>query len=80
VTAILHAKGLIVELNPLMRIFIERSEWLFAFVKGVTLVAGWVALAWYSKYNRDFVRKVSLGGSVAYVTLWVVWFATTANS
>lgn len=73
-TAVLHAKGLIVELNPLMRIFIERSEWLFALVKGATLIAGWVVLAWYAKQNREFVRKLSLVASAAYVTIWVAWF------
>jgi hypothetical protein len=75
VTAVLHAKGLIVELNPLMRVFIDQSEWLFAIVKGATLILGWVTLAWYAKTNPQFVRKVCLGGSVAYLTLWVAWFS-----
>ena len=74
VTAILHSKGLIVELNPLMRPFIQRSEWLFAIVKGSTLIAGWAALAWYAKTNADFVRKLSLMASAAYVTIWLAWF------
>ena len=46
-TAVLHANGMIVELNPLMRPLIEESEWLFAFVKSMTLIAAWCALAWY---------------------------------
>lgn len=74
VTAILHANGMIIERNPIMRVFIERSEWLFAIVKALTLIAGWAALAWYAQTNRDFVRKVSLWGSAAYVGIWVVWF------
>jgi len=74
VTAVLHSKGLIVELNPIMRIFIDRSEWLFAIVKGSTLIAGWLSLAWYAKSNPDFVRKLSYGASAAYVTIWLCWF------
>lgn len=65
---------MIVELNPLMRVFIERSEWLFAAVKGLTLIAAWSALAWYCRYNRDFVRKACLVGTAAYVVLWASWF------
>lgn len=73
-TALLHANGQIVELNPLMRFFIERSEWLFAFVKGLTLVTAWAALAWYCRYNREFVRKTCLIGSFAYLAVWTTWF------
>lgn len=73
-TAWMHANGLIVELNPLMRFFIEQSEWLFAIVKGLTLVVAWGALAWYCKYNRQFVRKACLVGTIAYVMVWTSWF------
>lgn len=61
-------------MNPAMRVFIERSEWLFAFVKGLTLVAAWIAMAWYAKTNRDFVRKACLVGSAAYLAIWSGWF------
>lgn len=74
VTAVLHSRGLIVELNPLMRTFIDKSEWLFAAVKGLTLIGGWIVLAWYAKSNPQFVRKLSYGASAAYVTLWFAWF------
>lgn len=74
VTAVLHAQGLIVEMNPLMKVFIERSEWLFVFVKSLTLVCGWLALAWYFKQNENFVRKVCVAASGAYVGVWIVWF------
>jgi hypothetical protein len=74
VTAVLHAQGRIVELNPIMRMLIERSEWLFALGKGLTLVAGWWALANYAKNNLQFVRKTSLFASAAYVTIWICWF------
>ena len=73
-TAWMHANGTIVELNPLMRFFIERSEWLFAFVKVGTLVAAWSALAWYCRYNREFVRKACMVGTAAYVLIWTSWF------
>jgi hypothetical protein len=73
-TAVLHAQGQIVELNPLMRLFIEQSEWLFAFVKGLTLVGGWFVLAWYARFNLVFVRKAALYGSLAYVLVWCGWF------
>jgi len=75
VTAVLHSKGLITEVNPIMRYFIDRGEWLFAVVKGATLIAGWVALAWYAKTNLAFVRKVAYAGSAAYVGLWLGLFA-----
>lgn len=73
-TAVLHAQGHIVELNPLMRLFIDQSEWLFAFVKGLTLVGGWFVLAWYARFNLAFVRKAALWGSVAYMAVWLSWF------
>ncbi|MFW5697740.1 MAG: DUF5658 family protein [Fimbriimonadaceae bacterium] len=74
VTAVLHAQGLIVELNPIMRPLIERSEWLFALVKAATLVAAWAALVWYAPRNLDFVKKASLYGAGAYVFIWTTWF------
>lgn len=73
-TAVLHAQGKIVELNPAMRIFIEHSEWLFSFVKALTLVCAWVALAWYAKKDLRFIRMCCWSGSAAYVALWSVWF------
>jgi len=75
-TAVMHQQGMIVELNPLMRVLIERSEWLFAFVKGGTLVIAWAALVWYSKTNKDFVHKACVAGSVAYMAVWTTWFIT----
>lgn len=74
VTAVLHAQGLIVELNPIMRVFIERSELLFAAVKGLTLFLAWAAMTSYAAVNVAFVRKAAFAGSAAYVTLWCAWF------
>lgn len=73
-TAVLHAFGLIVELNPVMKVFIERSEWLFVLVKGSTLAAAWFAMVAYSRVNLDFVRRAALTGSIVYLTVWTVWF------
>src|SRR5450631_1833472 len=73
-TAWLHANGLIVEMNPLMRCVIDRSEWLFILIKGMTLVAGWLMLARYAKSNVKFVRVACLCGSLAYLSIWLIWF------
>ncbi len=78
VTAVLHANGSIVELNPLMRPLIERSEWLFAFVKSLTLFTAWFVLAWYAKQNLGFVRKTCIVGAAAYFAIWCAWFFSTA--
>src|SRR6185369_6902410 len=76
-TAWLHANGHIVELNPLMRPLIERSEWLFGFVKALTLVAAWAVMASYGKINKPFVRLACLAGSVVYLVVWTSWFLGT---
>jgi hypothetical protein len=73
-TAILHSKGLIVELNPLMRGFINQSEWLFAFVKGMTIGVAWGTMVWYAQQNRDFVNKACTYGSIGYLVVWTTWF------
>lgn len=73
-TAVLHAQGKIIELNPVMRPLIEHSEWLFAIVKGGTLVLAWYIMTKYAKSNLDFVRRAALVGSGAYMTIWTVWF------
>jgi len=78
VTAVLHSQGLIHELNPIMRFFIERSEWLFAAVKAATLVAGYVALVRYWKANPEFVHSCSKWGSAAYVVVWLGWFLSSS--
>lgn len=74
VTAVLHSRGMIVELNPLMRGFINQSEWLFAFVKGLTIGVAWGTMAWYARQNREFVGRACTLGSLAYVTVWTTWF------
>ncbi|MCG9896274.1 MAG: DUF5658 family protein [Fimbriimonadaceae bacterium] len=73
-TAVLHAKGLITELNPLMKPLIEHSEWTFAFVKGLTLVVAWYVMARHAHKNLVFVRRAALTGAIAYIIVWVVWF------
>ena len=73
-TAWLHARGQIVELNPLMRPLIEQSEWLFVGVKALTLLAAWTAMAMYARSNRPFIRLVCVAGSIVYVAVWTIWF------
>lgn len=74
VTAVLHSKGLIVELNPVMKPIIEQSEWLFAAVKGLTLLLAWAIMVRYFETHRDFIRRAAITGSCAYLTIWTIWF------
>lgn len=76
-TAWLHAHGLIVELNPLMRPLIEHSEWLFAGVKAATLVVAYVVMLRYTQVNRAFVARACTYASLAYVGIWLVWFTSS---
>lgn len=76
-TAWLHYQGLIVELNPIMRVLIERSEWLFALVKGGTLILAWAVMSRYAKTNRVFVRNMCLAGAAAYLIIWTTWFLSS---
>ena len=73
-TAVLHANGLIVELNPLMRPIIETSEWLFALVKGGTLVLAWLVMLRFKETHLPFIRMASIAGSAAYLLIWTGWF------
>ncbi|HJP82645.1 MAG TPA: DUF5658 family protein [Fimbriimonadaceae bacterium] len=73
-TAVLHAQGRIVELNPIMKPVIEHSEWSFVFVKGLTLVAAMIGLTWYGRQNPAFVRKACIAGSIAYIGIFALWF------
>jgi hypothetical protein len=75
-TALLHAQGKIVELNPIMRPIIDHSEWLFALVKGSTLVVAYLTMLQYARQNLDFVRIASRLGILLYVGIWVVWFTS----
>lgn len=73
-TALLHQHGLIIELNPLMKPIIETSEWLFALVKGLTLVLAWVVILKHATTHLEFIKKACAAGSFAYMTIWTVWF------
>lgn len=73
-TAMLHAQGKIVELNPLMRPIIDHGEWTFAAVKGSVLVMAWWMLAAYSKVDKNFVKMCCVVGSLAYLVIWTTWF------
>lgn len=75
-TALLHHHGLIVELNPLMKPLIERSEWLFAAVKGMTLALAWLVMVKHFDTHRDFVRTAATAGACTYVGIWLIWFVS----
>ena len=75
-TAVLHAQGMIVEMNPIMRVFIEHSEWLFVLAKGATLAIAFWVISRYVKSHPQFVTKACLFGSGAYLLLWSTWFIT----
>lgn len=73
-TAVLYHYGKIVEMNPVMRVFLERGEWAFVVAKGATLAISWYVLASYARQNRLFVRNACLFGSAAYLAVWLIWF------
>lgn len=73
-TAWLHSHGLIVEMNPVMKVLIERGEWLFILVKGGTLFLAWLLMVQYSRDHLQLVRISCLLGSAVYGTIWLSWF------
>lgn len=73
-TAVLHSRGQIVELNPVMRPLIEHSEWTFVFTKGLTLILAWYFIAKYARTHLEFARRACLVGSGAYIAIWLGWF------
>ena len=77
-TTMLHARGLIVELNPIMRPVIEHSEWAFALVKGVTLLIAFITMSQYARQNSVFVGKASKIGILMYTGIWIVWFTAAS--
>ncbi len=76
-TAWLYHRGLIVELNPIMRPLLISSTWLFAAVKGITLLCAWYVMVLYAKRNRRFVRIACLLGSALYLFVWTSWFLSS---
>ncbi len=76
----MHQRGLIVELNPLMRPLIERSEALFAAVKGATLLAAWLVMRRLYPTHGRFIDSACLGGSAVYLVVWFAWMAGAALS
>jgi hypothetical protein len=77
-TAVLHSRGMIVELNPLMRPLIDSSEWLFAAVKGATLLVAYLAMIEYARQNMEFVKVASRIGVLLYVGIWLIGFTAAA--
>lgn len=77
-TALLHSRGVITELNPVMRPLIEHGEWLFALVKGGTLVLAWEVMRRQCPANLAFVRRSCLVGSGLYILIWSSWFTAAS--
>jgi hypothetical protein len=73
-TAVLYSLGLIVELNPLMSPLLETHPLVFAVVKLATLGAAFAAMQWYRRIDERFVHRIASAASVAYVSIWTVWF------
>jgi hypothetical protein len=61
-----------------MKPLIEYNEWLFVLVKGLTLVIATVGLIWYGRQNPRFVRQACIMGSIAYLTVFTIWFVRGA--
>ncbi len=74
-TLTLYLAGLVQELNPLMRTLLHMSPALFTACKSATLALGYIVLTWYARKDWNFVQRVATAGSIAYVGIWVVWFA-----
>jgi hypothetical protein len=76
VTVLLHRRGLIEELNPLMAPLLVGSDLRFVLVKGATLVAAWILLLRTAREDLRGVRRACLCGSAAYLaTLWLTFNA-----
>lgn len=73
-TAWLHAHGMIIELNPLMRTALAYGEGYFVLIKGLTLAALWIVMVHHSQKDLRFVSRACTVGAFAYVGLWCVWF------
>lgn len=73
-TAVLYSAGLIVELNPLMRPWLEGGVWQFCAVKSFTIVVAFVGLQYYRARDEKFVRFASRLGVVLYLGIWLGWF------
>ena len=71
-TSWLYQKGIISERNPLMRVFIERSNLLFILVKGSTIFAGWYFLSSYARTHKEFVRYACIIATSIYVGIWLI--------
>lgn len=79
-TLTLYLAGLVQELNPLMRALLHISPVLFTAFKTGTLALGYIVLTWYARRDLNFVQQVATAGSIAYVGIWVVWFAVGSTS
>ncbi|MBS1718163.1 MAG: hypothetical protein JSS72_10585 [Armatimonadetes bacterium] len=73
-TAMLYHMGLIREMNPLMRVFLDHSVAAFIIAKGVTLAVASVVMWRHARHDPKFVFRACLYGSAAYICVWLTWF------
>lgn len=73
-TVTLFSLGLVEEMNPIMRPLIHFHPFLFAFVKLLTLAAGYVGLQMYRLIDENFSNKAAWAGAIAYAGIWTIWF------
>ena len=70
-TTVLHARGAIVETNPLMAPLLERGEAPFVVVKAATLVAAGLLMMRAGRRDPNGVRRACWAGSGVYVAALV---------
>jgi len=73
-TILLVNLGLCQELNPLMAPLLNLHWTVFAAVKSLTLLAGFLACEWYRHRDEAFVRRWAKIGAFAYLGVWAIWF------
>lgn len=74
ITVTLFSFGLVEEMNPIMRPLIHYHPFMFAIVKLLTLVAGYVGLQMYRLIDENFSNKAAWVGALAYAGIWTIWF------
>jgi hypothetical protein len=72
VTLFFVSRGMAVEQNPLMAVFMNYSPWAFVLAKLLSFLPFVIAIEMYRRHDRDFARRVCRIAIGAYVVLFVV--------